>query len=230
MTCRTDHTGTVSLQCVGACDRSMCWTERTPARRCHIHMASPRCAVCGEHTHTHTHTEESGTPSETQDVSVQQMWLPMHKNNCISHSWMSQLSMSAATDRWDTQGDGIFCPLLSNWEPLLLQAHITKGQSVPDVYFIVGRSSKLKTTAFTGVRLLLSVVHPAVSNQLTLLSKTLVAVGAIERLLAFNKQQRERERERELSQTRGGHTDKFCFIMFIWTKFTCFIKLHESKW
>lgn len=53
-----------------------------------------------------------------------------------------------------------------------------------DVYFIVGRGGELETAALTRVRLLLSVVHPAVSNQLTLLSETLVAVGATERFLA----------------------------------------------
>lgn len=50
--------------------------------------------------------------------------------------------------------------------------------------FIVGRGGELEAAALAGVRLLLSVVHPAVSDQLTLLSETLVAVGATERLLA----------------------------------------------
>lgn len=54
---------------------------------------------------------------------------------------------------------------------------------IPDVYFVIGRGSKLETAALAGVRLLLSVVHPAVSDQLALLSKTLVTVGAAERLL-----------------------------------------------
>lgn len=55
---------------------------------------------------------------------------------------------------------------------------------------VVGRGSELEAAALAGVRLLLSVVHPAVSDQLTLLSKTLVAVGAGERLLTCSRQER----------------------------------------
>lgn len=44
-TCRRGRTGTVSLPCVVSCDRSACWTERTPGRRCHTRTASPRCEV-----------------------------------------------------------------------------------------------------------------------------------------------------------------------------------------
>lgn len=53
-----------------------------------------------------------------------------------------------------------------------------------DVNLVVGRGGELEAAAFAGVRLLLAVVHPAVSDQLTLLSKTLFTVGATERLLA----------------------------------------------
>lgn len=63
---------------------------------------------------------------------------------------------------------------------------------VPDVYFEVGRGSELEAAAIAGVRLLLSVVHPAVSDQLTLLSETLVALGATKWLLACDKHQRKR--------------------------------------
>lgn len=69
---------------------------------------------------------------------------------------------------------------------------------VPDVYFVVGGGSKLETAALTSVRLLLSVVHSTVSDQLTLLGKTLVTVGATERLLSYNKQQRKRGAESRL--------------------------------
>lgn len=61
---------------------------------------------------------------------------------------------------------------------------------VPDVYFIIGRGSKLEAAALTGVRLLLAVVHSAVSDQLALLSETLVTIGTIERLLACNRETR----------------------------------------
>lgn len=64
-----------------------------------------------------------------------------------------------------------------------------ESTAVPDVYFVVGRGSKLETTALTGVRLLLSMVHSAVSNQLALLSKTLVTVTATKRLLSCNRHQ-----------------------------------------
>lgn len=67
-----------------------------------------------------------------------------------------------------------------------------KAVYVPDVYFVVGRGSELEAAALTGVRLLFSVVHPAMSDQLTLLSKTLVTVGTSKRLLACNKHGREK--------------------------------------
>lgn len=57
------------------------------------------------------------------------------------------------------------------------------GASLPDVYLVVGRCSELESAALARVRLLLAVVHPPVSHQLTLLSKALVTVGAVERLL-----------------------------------------------
>ncbi len=79
---------------------------------------------------------------------------------------------------------------------------------VPDVYFVVGRGSELETAALTGVRLLLSVVHAAVSDQLTLLSKTLVAVGATERLLACNKHRRDRDRDRDRERDRERDRDR----------------------
>lgn len=50
---------------------------------------------------------------------------------------------------------------------------------------VVGRRGELEAAAFARVRLLLSVVHPAVSDQLTLLSETLVAITACKRLLAW---------------------------------------------
>lgn len=54
---------------------------------------------------------------------------------------------------------------------------------LPDVYFVVGGCGKLEAAALAGVRLLLAVVHPPVSHQLTFLSETLVTVGAVKRLL-----------------------------------------------
>lgn len=54
---------------------------------------------------------------------------------------------------------------------------------LPDVYFVVGGCGKLEAAALAGVWLLLAVVHPPVSHQLTFLSETLVTVGAVKRLL-----------------------------------------------
>lgn len=52
---------------------------------------------------------------------------------------------------------------------------------------IVGRGGELEAAAVARVRLLLAMVHAAVGHQLTLLSKTLVAVVAAEGLLACGK-------------------------------------------
>lgn len=61
------------------------------------------------------------------------------------------------------------------------------GAGLPDVYFVVGRGSELESAALAGVGLLLAVVHPSVSHQLTFLSEALVTVGAVERLLTYDK-------------------------------------------
>lgn len=64
-------------------------------------------------------------------------------------------------------------------------AHVRLFATVKsDVYFVVGRGSELETAAVTRVGLLFAVVHPAMSDELTLLSETLLTVGATERLLS----------------------------------------------
>lgn len=60
----------------------------------------------------------------------------------------------------------------------------------PDVDFVVGRRGEFEAAALAGVGFLLSVVHPPMGNQLTLLSKAFVAVAAIERFLTCEQRER----------------------------------------
>lgn len=66
------------------------------------------------------------------------------------------------------------------------------------MYFVVRRSGELEPAAVAGVRLLLSVVHTAMSDQLTLLGEALVAVAAAERFLACKQQRRSWTQEDEI--------------------------------
>lgn len=68
--------------------------------------------------------------------------------------------------------------------PLQLSQFNAAGRE-PDVDFVVGRCGELEAAAFAGVRFLLSMMHPAVSDQLALLGETFVTVAAGERLLTW---------------------------------------------